>query len=300
MSVRAVSYDAPGATIPLTVAVTSVPTGTTVRFRVPGGYCNPQPDGAWSHGSLRAQVCYIRLPSRAWTGRITAFAVLTRTADGQVSEVRGSTPKKVYTAGPASGALPWRQVDLIEHCGNTSRSVWLTFDDYLPSSTTTRQIIATLARNHVRGRFYLNRVSTADRAALIAAGHVVQSHTRDHVALNRLTSTQITAQLRNGPRPSAKPAQVRPPYGAGSFSTYVTASVGSTGYQVCRWTSDTSDWAGASATLMRSRVQYGDATTRPATAGGVVLMHAPHFNAARLQAVIDGIRARGLQPEPGR
>ena len=70
-------------------------------------------------------------------------------------------------------------------------------------------------------------------------------------------------------------------------------------YNVCRWTTDTYDWNGTTATAMAERVRYGDYLSAPIGKGGVILMHGTgRYTASGLQAIIDAVRAKGLQVHP--
>ena len=91
---------------------------------------------------------------------------------------------------------------------------------------------------------------------------------------------------------------LRPPYGAGAFTARIRKAAAQHGLQVCFWTVDTRDWAGASARTIVRRVLRGDSTTPPARKDGVVLMHmfGAHTVAA-LQPMIDGLRARHIKLE---
>lgn len=291
-------YDAPGATVPVVVSVAGVPNGASVRVQMDGGgWCATGADATWQAGSLRGTQCYWPLPARSWRGRPSATVVVSP-AHGTPVRLRAVATRMVRTSGPRSGSLTPSQIRAVERCGHTSADVWLTFDDTLPSTARTRELVAVLARNHARGRFFLNRVSPTDRRLLERAGHVVANHTRDHRPLNTLDARGVHAQIAGGPAAAGPVRLLRPPYGAGAFGTRLNAQAAADGYRVCRWTTDTRDWAGASAREMGARVRWGDAYSAPAFAGGVILMHANHADTRKVQAVIDAVRARGLRVEP--
>jgi len=295
-------YDAPGATVPVIVSVGPVARGTTATFTLGGGWCLTGSGATYafpgSGGIYLGTECFYTLPGRTWKGYVSGSAELS--AGSTTSTVSARAARSIHTMGYVTRSLSAAQINATERCGNTGSSVWLTFDDRIPSSATTRSLIAVLARNRVRAHFYLNGISSADRAALVKAGHIVQNHTKNHLALNTLTGSRIQSEVKGGPRPSARPYLMRPPYGAGAFARRVTDAVSPLGYGICRWTTDTKDWSDVSASVMGAKVRYGDAYTKPATAGGVVLMHATHYSPTKLQAVIDAIRARGLTVEANR
>ena len=59
-----------------------------------------------------------------------------------------------------------RRIRDIERCSNTSDRVWLTFDDG-GSPAQVRRILATLAGNRVKGRFFFTGAWAASNPALI-------------------------------------------------------------------------------------------------------------------------------------
>ncbi len=138
----------------------------------------------------------------------------------------------------------------------------------------------------------------ADRAMLQRAGHLVYNHTRDHVSLDAVSDAGFRSQVRRGPAPTRSPKLLRPPYGAGSFSTRTITQAAALGYSLCRWTTDTSDWKGRTPLQMYSVVRNGDGSTPPVGPGGVILMHATHYSAKRFQAVLNAVRDRHLTADP--
>ena len=156
-------------------------------------------------------------------------------------------------------------------------------------------LLHSLARNHARGRFFLNHVTPAIRAVIEDGGHTINDHTRDHLAMNTMSNAQIAEQISGGPRTTAgAPKVLRPPYGAGAEASRIVERIAAAGYATCRWSVDTRDWAGYTPAQMADAVRYGNSFTPPVHAGGVILMHATHFSPAKLQAVIDAVHARGL------
>jgi peptidoglycan-N-acetylglucosamine deacetylase len=187
-------------------------------------------------------------------------------------------------------------------CGNHTPYVWLTFDDF-GSTGQVRSILSTLRRNHVRALLF--PVGTWARAnpSLISAmerdGQVIDNHTATHVNLSTASDATVLWQIDHGATPSTSVRLLRPPYGAGAFSTRLTALAASRGYGLCFWTVDTRDWAGSTVSQMVRKVRYGDAATPPVEAGGVILMHLHgRHTASGLQSVIDAVRARGLRLQP--
>lgn len=92
---------------------------------------------------------------------------------------------------------------------------------------------------------------------------------------------------------------MRPPFAAGALTTRLATLTAAQGYKLCRWTTDTYDWHGASAARMAERVRHGDHLTPPVAAGGNILMHAgARYTAMGLQEIIDAVRSQGLVLDP--
>lgn len=296
------SYDSPGARVPLILTLIGAPAGLApeaLTAKASGEASVVECGLSWRNPDLRSlsRSCQVLMPAAVGTTTVTAEAVW-RTEAGARQSVRAE-PSSLRGKGPGSGPVSAADAARIADCGNSSDDVWLTFDDYVPSLDTARSLVSVLERNKARGRFFLNRVAPAAREILESAGHVVTNHTRDHVALSDLSDAQIAEQVRGGPATTRSEVKLlRPPYGAGSWSSRVVDAVAAEGHATCRWTVDTADYTGRSAERMAGAVRWGDFYSPPAEAGGVILMHANHFTPAKLQAVIDAVRARGLEPEP--
>jgi peptidoglycan/xylan/chitin deacetylase (PgdA/CDA1 family) len=186
----------------------------------------------------------------------------------------------------------------IERCYNTTSRVWLTFDDS-GSAAQIRSILATLKKNNVKGRFFfLGKFANANPSLLRQIKNernLLANHTYGHVALNQATDSQVKSQIVRGINATTSPKLIRPPFGAGALTTRLDRIASSSGYRLCRWTVDTRDWDGASASQMVERVKYGDSITPPVGAGGVILMHAHGRNTAGgLQGIINAVRSKGL------
>ena len=180
--------------------------------------------------------------------------------------------------------------------------MWLTFDDY-GSATQVRSILATLKRNNVKATMFPIGAWARANPSLVSAmqrdGHIIDNHTATHADLASASSATVLREIDRGARPSSSVKLLRPPGGAGAFSSRLTALAASRGYSLCYWTVDTRDWAGSSTAQMVRKVRYGDDLTPPVQAGGVVLMHFHgRHTAAGLQSVIDAVRARRLTLRP--
>jgi len=291
-------YDSPGARVPIVVTLYDGPAtlpGAALDATATGGarveecgvsWRNPQTNGL-------SRTCHLVLPAQRGTFQLTGRAVW-RTPAGERQAVT-SPALDVEAKGPASAAVDAARAEAIAGCGNTGEDVWLTFDDVVPSFEVAEGMVAVLTRNGVRGRFFLNRVEPRVRRLLESRGHVVTNHTRDHLALTDLSRAAIAEQIRTGPATTPGSARLlRPPFGAGAWSTRVVDAIDDAGHTTCRWTVDTRDWAGRTPEQMAATVRWGDESSPPTFAGGVVLMHATAFAPAKLQAVIDAVAARGL------
>jgi peptidoglycan/xylan/chitin deacetylase (PgdA/CDA1 family) len=299
MALTAPVYDAPGARVPIVLTVHNPPPGlpaaALTASTTAGQITDCGPSWHNPHLDTTSRACYLLAP--------TAAQHLTMTARAEWHTAHGSTvtlhspPLPFRTEGPVSGPVSAAAAQRIETCGNPGPAVWLTFDDVVPSVKVAKQMMATLARNSARGRFFLNHVTPAIRTVIEDAGGIINDHTRDHLAMNTLSDAQIAEQIAGGPRTTAgAPKMLRPPYGAGAEASRITDLIASAGYATCRWTVDTRDWADYTPAQMADAVRYGNPFTPPVYAGGVILMHATHFSPAKLQAVIDAVHARGLDP----
>jgi peptidoglycan/xylan/chitin deacetylase (PgdA/CDA1 family) len=296
------SYDSPGSTVAVVVTTSSKPSGYAVRFQAKAagvaGVCNGP---KWHHSAGWSQRCWVTLPSRTGTWTIAGRAVFTRTGSATVYSSYGY--KSIATKGYYSAPVSATTRASIEKCWNTSNRVQLTFDDGNVGWTKLNSMLATLKSYNVRGRFLPTGQWAASNAskmtAIRKAGHVLGNHTYSHPALNSLSSSSIRWQISHGVAATSSPKLIRPPYGAGAYSQRVTNAATALGYRVCHWTTDTSDYAGVSATTIINKVINGDGVTAPARAGGVVLMHMSGTNtAAALPGLIRAMRDKGLILEP--
>jgi peptidoglycan/xylan/chitin deacetylase (PgdA/CDA1 family) len=234
-------------------------------------------------------------------GTATLLATATLAGRGR-SATLWSAPVPVTVTRRRAPDVPVATYTRTYSCGNDSPYVWLTFDDY-GSTAQVRSILATLRRNDAKALMF--PVGTWARAnpSLISAmkhdGQVIDNHTATHADLSSAAASTVLREIDNGARPSTSVRLLRPPGGAGAFSTRLTALAASRGYSLCFWTVDTRDWAGTTTSQMVRKVRYGDAMTPPVEPGGVILMHFHgRHTAAGLQSVINAVRVRGLRLQP--
>lgn len=301
IGVSTVQYDSPGGTVPAIVTVYNAPKGYTVAITATGtaGSTVTCAGAVWRNPvrTTVSRTCYLRLPNRAGSYSVLGKARLTK---GKVTRtVSGSGSRPVKADGKASPTpMSFPTIHQIERCYNTTGNVWLTFDDG-GSTTQVNSILATLKRNNVKGRFLFRgdwaRKNPALLAKIKAAGHVIGNHTSTHPALSRMKAESIKAQIDKGTAATGTPKLLRPPFGAGAFTTRLQQVVESRGYKLCRWSTDTYDWDGPSVSRMVERITYGDYRSAPIGAGGVILMHGHGKNTAPgLQRIINAVRAKKL------
>lgn len=298
VSVTSPSYDAPGGTAMTVITVANVPVGYTATMTARVGAwptsCDPF---RWKHGlAAVSQKCYANLPNRVGTWTLRGAATLTK----------AGSPTRVYTAskiikteGTVTRPVSAANRALISKCYNTTKNVWLTFDDGYTSQANLNSILYTLKVNNVRGRFFLVGSWARSHSAMVKqikeAGHYVGNHTNTHPALNQVSDATVRSQVTYGEPATTSPKLLRPPYGAGAYTTRLYYLGQTQGYRLCHWGADSSDWQGISTTVIVNKLVKGDAYTAPVRAGDSVLMHLTNTNARyALPTVIKSLRAKGL------
>ncbi len=298
-------YDSPGGTVPTIVTVYGVPRSSAVTISATGtGGSTVTCAGAVWQNPVRhtaSRTCYLRLPTKPGSYQVRGRAVVTTGSVTRKASGTGARPV-VADGKPSPTPMTAAAIRQIERCSNTTKNVWLTFDDGGSKAQIT-SILATLKRNNVKGQFYFRgdwaRRNPALFAQMKAAGHVIGNHTSTHPALSRLGKANLVKQIKAGTAATGKPKLLRPPFGAGAFTTRLQGVAKGEGYQLCRWTTDTYDWDGPSTALMVERVKYGDHRSPPITAGGVILMHGHAKNTAPgLQKIINAVKAKKLKLQP--
>ncbi len=305
IGVGAPQYDSPGGTVPTVVTVYEVPKGAKVTISATGtrGSTVTCAGPVWQNPvrHTASRTCYLRLPNVPGSYPVQGNAVVT--VGSLVRTVSGKGARPVVADGkPSPTPMTAEAIRRIERCGNSTDDVWLTFDDGASKARIT-SILATLKRNNVKGHFFFRGDWARRNPALFrrikAAGHVIGNHTSTHPALSRMGRTGLVTQIGQGTAATGTPKLLRPPFGAGAFTTRMQEVARSQGYELCRWTTDTYDWDGPSTAVMVERIKYGDYRSAPVTAGGVVLMHGHAKNTAPgLQRIIDAVRAKKLKLQP--
>ncbi|MGD0115286.1 MAG: polysaccharide deacetylase family protein [Dehalococcoidia bacterium] len=189
--------------------------------------------------------------------------------------------------------------------GNSTRQmVALTFDAGADAGNTT-QVLQILAANGIKASFSLTGAwsqANPDLVKAIAnAGHLIMNHSQDHPSFTGLSTgmgplstkdriaelDQADLAIRSITGKTTKP-YFRPPYGDIDGSVFCDAHTAGYDY-VVMWTVDTLGWNGASVDQI---VQTSLSKAEP---GAIYIMHvgSESQDAAALQQVIDGLKARG-------
>jgi len=302
IGVSAPVYESPGGTVPTIVTAYDVPPSyvATISARGTGGAIATCSGAVWINRIRRSasRKCYLRLPNRRGSYHVIGRARLVG-PQGRVITRLGSSSRAVIANGfPSRTPMPLRRIREIERCFNATDRIWLTFDDG-GSPTQVRRILATLARNRTRGRFFFTGAWAERNPTLIrqmrSDGHLLANHSYDHSALSRVPAPEVARQLNRGIRATTEPKLLRPPFAAGALTTRLRRLAAARGYRLCRWTVDTYDWQGPTAARMVERIRHGDFLTPPIAEGGNILMHGTGLHTSTgLQRIIDAVRAEGL------
>jgi peptidoglycan/xylan/chitin deacetylase (PgdA/CDA1 family) len=133
-------------------------------------------------------------------------------------------------------------------------------------------------------------------ARALNAGCEIANHTMDHYDLTSKTKAYIQKDLADFEKvvgDNLTGASTKPymrPSGGALNQTVIDASV-EAGYRPVLWSGSVGD--GSAATTPAQMVQYGLAAARP---GAIILMHFSVRAITALPLLIDGLRAKGLEP----
>ncbi len=202
-----------------------------------------------------------------------------------------SPARLVWRAWRLVGCAP-RGATSVREGPRDTRLVGLSYDD--GPSRYTPQILDLLAAAHAQATFYMLGGAVSSQRAVVhrvlREGHVIGNHSSDHALLpgaDNIARAQRAIRDASG----FTPCTFRPPYGA--RSALLDADVRSLGMRSILWSIDTNDW----------RLPGADRIARvalTARAGDIILMHdggGPRSQTvAATRQVLDGLRARGLQP----
>ncbi len=236
------------------------------------------------------------LPAALASGRAWGpfdVTVLARDAAGNVGESR---PVPIVVP-PAAG--PTR---VVSSGSRSRRQVAIVFDDGLfPGAM--RRILATIESRGAGATFCLNgtnagRIDAALRRSLRAAqteGRLdLCSHGYSHRTGSDTSYDAALGDLRGNLRLDqalgvASAPFYRPPFGRSSPGLRAAAST--LGYRyILMWDVDPSDYLPTAPSVIANRVVRG------ARGGSIIILHLVERTASALPAIIDGLRARGLEP----
>jgi len=211
----------------------------------------------------------------------------------------------------ASRTVGWLQAEgPAELAGDGHRYVTLTFDDG-PSPDATPSVLEMLAAHQIRAAFFFigrnldgpSKRATATRQVakdVLAAGHFVGSHTKDHLPLTTLDRVHQAAEIDEGiasveRATGAKPFLFRPPYGALDGTAEVL--VHERNLELVMWSVEVGDMKNSDEDAMF----YGLVEQLDFAGGGTVLLHDIHRSSvhvlARLLAWLDAHRWDPARPE---
>lgn len=202
-------------------------------------------------------------------------------------------PTKEQRCDPAT---PLNYSAIVEHGPRSVQKVALTFDDW-GSREDFETIIRILREKNVKAAFFV--VGKGIRAhpdllrMLVDEGHLIGNHTYSHVPLATFDAKRVRDELRWTRNQLAKQGVEDKPYFRYPFSSRNDATdaiVWSMGYTIFFWDVN-SGGTGFAADYVRYRVVNW---SKP---GSIVLMHiSSQADIEALPKIIDGLRARGLEP----
>ncbi len=164
---------------------------------------------------------------------------------------------------------------------------YLTFDDGPSLDGGTAEVLAVLAKYDVTATFFMVGENIArDRQqahAVIEAGHLIASHTYNHLRLTDLSQGQVRDQLQRNQDIIAslgvpRPACFRPPWGASNQQVRQVAS--GLGLEEVIWTLDSEDWRRQGTSPIRSKLELIGPNED-------VLMHDGYTKGAETAAALD-------------
>ncbi|MEV4505056.1 polysaccharide deacetylase family protein [Streptomyces klenkii] len=202
-------------------------------------------------------------------------------------------------SGPAAGRpapgrpLPADSYDR-SRCGNTSKRVLLTLDDWSYDHVErATEVGAYLKGRRIRAAFFLINEYASQHPevarTLRRQGHWVGNHTWSHPHLTGLSEEAARKEIGDG----VKSSLFRPPYG--DYGPREERIAAARGARVCTWTVDTLDWEGGDGNFpdvatLRARVRNAPAADKR---GGVILGHLFSRFPDALPGIVDDLRDQG-------
>jgi peptidoglycan/xylan/chitin deacetylase (PgdA/CDA1 family) len=126
---------------------------------------------------------------------------------------------------------------------------------------------------------------------MVSEGHQVGNHTWDHYRLPAFPPAVITSEIQRTNDivqqiTGVRPTIMRPPYGETNPTIMSIASV-----PQILWSIDTDDWRDRNSAVIAQRV------IDSASPGAIILLHDIYPTSVdAVPAIIDGLRAKGLEP----
>jgi peptidoglycan/xylan/chitin deacetylase (PgdA/CDA1 family) len=192
---------------------------------------------------------------------------------------------------PAS-LVVWRQPRAAARAGQPGK-VALTFDD--GPDPLTPEYLAVLERFGARATFFVVGEACAKHpelvSAIAAAGHELAGHGYTHRRFPELTPDELRDELLSTrmllPWDRRRRSFVRPPHGAVSFTSTLTAA--RAGFTTVLWSHDSGDWATTSADDVTRVFER-----RPLPAGAIVLFHeGQHWTLKALPKILKTLKETG-------
>lgn len=182
--------------------------------------------------------------------------------------------------------------------GPNKKQVALTFDDG-PDGKVTPAIIDILNKYKVKGNFFFlgSHVEAHPQVVKKAynSGHLVLSHSYNHVELPKLTAKEIKIEIERAGNSiksviGKEPAIIRTPYG--ETNKQVVEIAQQEGYSVVLWSIDTLDWSQKEASNIVNNVMIHVRN------GDIILMHSDSKKteaAKALPDLIEGLEEKGFE-----
>ncbi|TCJ03146.1 polysaccharide deacetylase family protein [Cytobacillus praedii] len=182
--------------------------------------------------------------------------------------------------------------------GSNKKQVALTFDDG-PDEKVTPAIIDILNEYKVKGNFFFlgRNVEAFPEIAKKAftSGHLVLSHSYNHVELPKLTSKEIQIEIDRAGKSiksviGKRPSIIRTPYG--ETNNQVVEIARQEGYSVVLWSIDTLDWSQKDASNIINNVM------NHVRNGDIILMHSDSKKAEAAKALpelIERLQEKGFE-----
>lgn len=185
-------------------------------------------------------------------------------------------------------------INVIANSYGNTKNVALTFDD-TPNPENARKLLKILKKYDVQGAFFVNgaTINSENIDAIrytSQEGHLILSHSFDHVNLKELNTNDVDTQLVSNAERIEEvtghyPKLFRPPYGLSNRN--VVDSVNEHGMTMILWSIDSLDWTLKDANTI-VQVVIGNVHN-----GDIILMHCNQMTIDTLPIIIEKLRQRG-------